>query len=109
LKKNSSGPGGRSSAGRSGGKSGGKFGSRPGSGSKRRTFGKSRSIRYRIGKEDKIEYKNFPLLQRFLTDRGKIVARRLNGLTAKQQRDLTSSIKYARYMGLLPTGGSSNQ
>jgi len=40
-----------------------------------------------------------------LNDRGKIVPRRLSGITAKQQRELTSAIKVARYLALLTTGG----
>ena len=42
------------------------------------------------------------LLKKFITDRGKILPRRLTGLTAKQQRDLTTAIKRARIVALLP-------
>ena len=41
-------------------------------------------------------------LRYFLTDRGKISPRRISGLTAKQQRALTTAIKRARNLGLLP-------
>lgn len=42
------------------------------------------------------------VLRRFLTERGKIVARSRNGLCAKHQKGLSSSIKYARHLALLP-------
>ncbi|NJK41792.1 MAG: 30S ribosomal protein S18 [Acaryochloridaceae cyanobacterium SU_2_1] len=51
---------------------------------------------------DPIDYKDIDLLRRFITERGKILPRRMTGLTAKQQRDLTRSIKRARVMALLP-------
>ena len=41
-------------------------------------------------------------LQKFLTERGKIVARARNGLCAKHQRHLTTEIKRARFLALLP-------
>ncbi|MGB5811201.1 MAG: 30S ribosomal protein S18, partial [Polyangiales bacterium] len=41
-------------------------------------------------------------LRHFITDRGKIVPRRISGLSAKQQRDLTRAIKRARNIALLP-------
>ena len=42
------------------------------------------------------------LLKKFITDRGKILPRRLTGLTANQQRDLTIAVKRARIIALLP-------
>ncbi len=49
-----------------------------------------------------IDYKDVDLLKKFITERGKILARRLTGLTAQQQRDLTNAVKRARIMALLP-------
>ncbi len=49
-----------------------------------------------------IDYKDVELLRRFITERGKILPRRITGLTAKQQRDLTQSVKQARIVALLP-------
>ncbi len=49
-----------------------------------------------------INYKETELLRKFITERGKILPRRLTGLTAKQQRSITKSIKRARVVGLLP-------
>ena len=50
----------------------------------------------------KIDYKDIKLLQRFVSERGKIVPRRISGLTARQQRALTLAIKRARNISLLP-------
>ena len=49
-----------------------------------------------------IEYNDVDLLRKFITERGKILPRRITGLTAKQQRDLTIAIKRARILALLP-------
>nr|YP_009237762.1 ribosomal protein S18 [Gracilariopsis lemaneiformis]YP_009294632.1 ribosomal protein S18 [Gracilariopsis chorda]AJO68473.1 30S ribosomal protein S18 [Gracilariopsis lemaneiformis]AML79915.1 ribosomal protein S18 [Gracilariopsis lemaneiformis]AOM66892.1 ribosomal protein S18 [Gracilariopsis chorda]UAD88847.1 ribosomal protein S18 [Gracilariopsis chorda] len=51
---------------------------------------------------EKIDYKDIDLLRKFITDQGKIISRRSNGLTAKQQKKLTKSIKRARILALLP-------
>jgi small subunit ribosomal protein S18 len=49
-----------------------------------------------------IDYKDVDLLRKYITERGKILPRRITGLTAKQQRDLTQAIKRARILALLP-------
>lgn len=49
-----------------------------------------------------IDYKDPEQLKRFITDRGKIIPRRISGATASQQREITNSIKRARYLALLP-------
>ena len=51
---------------------------------------------------DPIDYKDVDLLKKFITERGKILPRRLTGLTAEQQRDLTNAVKRARIVALLP-------
>ncbi|MGC9503194.1 30S ribosomal protein S18 [Baaleninema sp.] len=51
---------------------------------------------------DPIDYKDVDLLRKFITERGKILPRRITGLTARQQRDLTKAIKRARILALLP-------
>ena len=50
----------------------------------------------------KIDYKDIRLLQRFLSERGKIVPSRITAVSAKKQRELAKAIKRARYIGLLP-------
>ncbi len=49
-----------------------------------------------------IDYKDIELLRKFITERGKILPRRITGLTCKQQRDLTQAIKRARILAMLP-------
>jgi small subunit ribosomal protein S18 len=49
-----------------------------------------------------IDYKDLDLLRKFLTERGKLLPRRITGLTSKQQRDLTTAVKQARMVALLP-------
>ena len=56
----------------------------------------------RITNATDINYKDTDTLKRFLTEGGKILPRRLTGLTAKQQRRLTTAIKRARHLALLP-------
>lgn len=55
-----------------------------------------------INPKEPIDYKDVDLLRKFITERGKILPRRITGLTAKQQRDLTQAIKRARIVALLP-------
>lgn len=49
-----------------------------------------------------IDYKNIELLERFITNRGKIIPRRITGTSAKYQRILAREIRKARSIGLLP-------
>ncbi len=49
-----------------------------------------------------IDYKDERLLSRFLTERGKILPSRLSGTSARHQRQLSTAIKRARYIALLP-------
>lgn len=51
---------------------------------------------------DPIDYKDVDLLRKFVTERGKILPRRITGLTSQQQRELTLAIKRARIVALLP-------
>ncbi|MDK9696748.1 MAG: 30S ribosomal protein S18 [Siculibacillus sp.] len=50
----------------------------------------------------KIDYKDVKLLQRFISERGKIVPSRITAVSAKKQRELAKAIKRARFLGLLP-------
>ena len=49
-----------------------------------------------------IDYKDVKLLQRYISERGKIVPSRITAVTAKKQRELAKAIKRARFLGLLP-------
>lgn len=53
-------------------------------------------------KIEKIDYKDYELLRQFITDRGKILPRRVRGTKAIYQRQLAVAIKRARHMALLP-------
>ena len=52
--------------------------------------------------DDYIDYKDAKQLQKFITDQGKIIPRRITGLTAKQHRELVRAIKRARQIAVLP-------
>ena len=49
-----------------------------------------------------IDYKDVKLLQRYMSERGKIVPSRITAVSAKKQRILSKAIKRARFLGLLP-------
>ncbi len=49
-----------------------------------------------------IDYKDISLLQRYISERGKIIPARLSGVSRKKQRELAAAVKRARYLALLP-------
>ena len=51
---------------------------------------------------DKIDYKNVTLLQRFITERGKLRSRRVTGLSRRDQSKMARAVKRSRELGLLP-------
>jgi small subunit ribosomal protein S18 len=66
-------------------------------------FKKRRKVCYFTqNKVEYIDFKDVELLKKFVTDRGKILPRRVTGTTAKWQRPLAIAIKRARHMALLP-------
>lgn len=67
----------------------------------RRKFQKKKVCRFCAEKID-IDYKDAKLLRSFVTERGKIMPRRLTGTCAKHQRALASAVKTARTIILLP-------
>lgn len=67
-----------------------------------RRRGRTKVSHLTINKIEYVDYKDVPMLKRFLTDRGKILPRRQSGNTAKQQRMITRAIKRARELALLP-------
>ena len=50
----------------------------------------------------KIDYKDTKLLQRYTTERGKIMPSRITAVSTKKQRELAQAIKRARYLALMP-------
>ncbi len=61
-----------------------------------------KTCRFCENRIDKIDYKDEKLVRRFVTDRGKIVPRRISGNCAWHQRRLTTAVKRARHLALLP-------
>ncbi len=57
---------------------------------------------YCVEKQEKVDYKDVEKLRKYISERGKIIPRRVTGNCAKHQRMLTEAIKRARYMALLP-------
>lgn len=55
-----------------------------------------------VEKVDEIDYKDVTRLKRFVSERSKILPRRVTGTCAKHQRELTTAIKRARHLALLP-------
>ena len=58
-----------------------------------------------VDKSDAIDYKDVNKLKKFVTEKGKILPRRMTGVCAKHQRMLSSAIKRARIAALLPFKG----
>jgi small subunit ribosomal protein S18 len=81
----------------------GGFGGRSGGGGGRRPFFRRRkSCPFSGANAPKIDYKDVKLLQRYISERGKIVPSRITAVSAKKQRELAQAIKRARFLGLLP-------
>ena len=66
------------------------------------TLRKKRTRRFCDAKETTIDYKEEKRLQRFVTEQGKIIPKRITGTCAKHQRRLVRAIKRARHLALLP-------
>ena len=83
--------------------SGGERAPRGGGGGGRRPFFRRRkSCPFSGPHAPKIDYKDVKLLQRFISERGKIVPSRITAVSSKKQRLLAQAIKRARFLGLLP-------
>ena len=81
----------------------GRDGGRGGAGGSRRPFFRRRkSCPFSGPNAPKIDYKDVKLLQRFISERGKIVPSRITAVSTKKQRELAQAIKRARFLGLLP-------
>lgn len=77
---------------------------KPGKGFKKksRTMGRPRVCRFCADKKLTIDYKDARLLTSFVSERGKIVPRRISGNCAGHQREVTLAVKRARVMAMLP-------
>ena len=83
----------RSSRGRGGGRGGGRG---------RRFIPKRKVCSFCVNHVESIDYKDPELLRKYISDRGKIEPRRRTGTCAKHQRALSTAIKRARHLALLP-------
>lgn len=64
--------------------------------------GKKRICNFCVDKMKRIDYKDVPRLKKYVTERGKLLPRRISGNCARHQRMLTLAIKRARNIALLP-------
>ena len=100
--------GGNRDGGRGGDRDGGRGGDREGGrggredGARRPFFRRKKTCPFSGDNAPKIDYKDVKLLQRFISERGKIVPARITAVSNKKQRILANAIKRARFMALLP-------
>jgi small subunit ribosomal protein S18 len=94
---------------RDGGRDGGRGGDRGERGDRggdemggRRGFGRRKVCRFCADKNLKVDYKDQGQLKYFLTERGKIIPRRISGNCARHQREVATAIKRARVLAILP-------
>ena len=64
--------------------------------------GRKKVCAFCVDKVEHIDYKDVNRIRRYLSERGKILPRRVTGTCARHQRDLTTAIKRARQIALLP-------
>ena len=77
-------------------------GASSGGGARRPFFRRRKVCPFSGANAPKIDYKDVKLLQRYVSERGKIVPSRITAVSAKKQRELARAIKRARFLGLLP-------
>ena len=87
-------------SGRGGDREGGRGGDRDGA--RRPFFRRKKTEPFSGANAPKIDYKDVKLLQRYISERGKIVPSRITAVSTKNQRTLANAIKRARFMALLP-------
>lgn len=72
----------------------------------KRLFSRKKVCRFCVDKELSIDYKDQKTLRNFVSERGKIIPRRILGTCATHQRQLCSAVKRARQIALLPYSGN---
>ena len=65
-------------------------------------FRRRKSCPFSAPSSPEINYKDVKLLQRYISERGKIIPSRISAVSAKKQRELARAIKRARFLALLP-------
>lgn len=71
-----------------------------------KVFSRRRACRFCTEKDISIDYKDAKILSNFVTERGKIIPRRIYGTCAKHQRQVNEAVKRARQLALLPYSGA---
>jgi len=71
-------------------------------GARRPFFRRRKSCSFSGDNAPKIDYTDIRLLQRYLSERGKIIPARISAVSTLKQRELAIAIKRARFLGLLP-------
>ena len=71
-------------------------------GARRPFFRRRKTCPFSGDNAPKIDYKDTKLLQRYISERGKIVPARISAVSNLKQRELAAAIKRARFLGLLP-------
>jgi len=71
-------------------------------GQRRPFFRRRKTCPFSGANAPRIDYKDVRLLQRYISERGKIVPSRITAVSQKKQRELAKAIKRARFLGLLP-------
>lgn len=68
----------------------------------RRGFGRRKVCRFCVDKTSRVDYKDLNTIKYFVTERGKMIPRRINGNCARHQRQMAKAIKRARMIALVP-------
>jgi len=68
---------------------------------KSKSYNRKKVCPFIMDKKLVLDYKNIKLIQRFITETGKIVPRYISGVSAKKQRELSKHIKRARNLGII--------
>ncbi len=74
---------------------------------KKRVFQRKRACRFCTDTEISVDYKDVKVLRNFVTERGKIIPRRIFGTCATHQRQVCEAVKRARQIALLPYSGNT--
>ena len=69
---------------------------------RRRRFGRRKVCKFCADKVDTVDYKDVKRLRTFISERGKVIPRRISGSCARHQRQLTTALKRARNVALIP-------
>ncbi|MCW5198686.1 30S ribosomal protein S18 [Desulfobulbus sp. F3] len=71
----------------------------------KKVFHRRKVCKFCADKQQEVDYKDVKMLRNFVTERGKIVPKRIYGTCAPHQRQLTEAVKRARHLALLPYSG----